>query len=232
MNSAALPSALKRSNSGSVQSISLVHSATADQPGMVQHVTAAASNVPSSLSTTVSPTKPRNVQNSDFKANFGTAVRALREDIPCMLQRSPNMDIFADNIAFTDNISPRMGHQTNIVQGVEAYSRQLWSLRFHAALLFSRSHVEMLRMWQRNDKTLAVRWSVQCTPRLIGGVTGGKIRLDGVSDYKFNDAGKVVKHTVDVINWSGLHNALGLRSSQLGTKLMPTPSCFSNNTVS
>lgn len=67
--------------------------------------------------------------------------RALREDIPCMLQRSPNMDIFADNIAFTDNISPRMGHQTNIVQGVEAYSRQLWSLRFHAALLFSRSHV-------------------------------------------------------------------------------------------
>lgn len=58
-----------------------------------------------------------------------------------MLQRSPNMDIFAENIAFTDNISPRLGHQTNVVQGLEAYSRQLWSLRFHAALLFSRSHV-------------------------------------------------------------------------------------------
>ena len=68
-------------------------------------------------------------------------LRALREDIPCTLQRSPNMDIFADNIAFTDNISPRMGHQTNVVQGTEAYSRQLWSLRFHAALLFSKSHV-------------------------------------------------------------------------------------------
>lgn len=51
------------------------------------------------------------------------------------------MDIFADNIAFTDNISPRMGHQTNVIQGTEAYSRQLWSLRFHAALLFSKSHV-------------------------------------------------------------------------------------------
>lgn len=68
-------------------------------------------------------------------------LRTLREDIPCTLQRSPNMDIFADNIAFTDNISPRMGHQTNVVQGTEAYSRQLWSLRFHAALLFSKSHV-------------------------------------------------------------------------------------------
>ena len=51
------------------------------------------------------------------------------------------MDIFAANISFTDNISPRMGHQTNVVQGHEAYSRQLWSLRFHAALLFSKSLV-------------------------------------------------------------------------------------------
>ena len=76
-----------------------------------------------------------------LSVNYRLMLRALRADIPCMLQRSPNMDIFADNIAFTDNISPRMGHQTNIVQGIEAYSRQLWSLRFHAALLFSRSHV-------------------------------------------------------------------------------------------
>ena len=51
------------------------------------------------------------------------------------------MDIFADNVVFTDNISPRLGHQTNTVQGHEGYSRQMWSLRFHAALLFSRSHV-------------------------------------------------------------------------------------------
>ena len=89
----------------------------------------------------------------------------------------------------------------------------------------------MLRMWQRDEQTLAVRWSVQCSPRLIGGVTGGKLRLDGISEYKFNDAGKVFKHTVDVINWNGLHNALGLKPSQLAArlKLMPTPSCCSNS---
>ncbi|KAL0033528.1 hypothetical protein WJX79_001623 [Trebouxia sp. C0005] len=126
------------------------------------------------LATTMSPTKQRN--NQEFQANFGTAVRSLREDIPCTLQRSPNMDIFAANVSFTDNISSRMGHQTNVIQGHEAYSRQLWSLRFHAALLFSKSHVEMQRMWQRDDKTLAVRWSVLCSPRLIGGVTGSKVK--------------------------------------------------------
>ena len=77
-----------------------------------------------------------------IRIQYGLLIfRTLREDIPCTLQRSPNVDIYADNIAFTDNISPRMGHQTNIVQGIDAYSRQLWSLRFHAALLFSRSHV-------------------------------------------------------------------------------------------
>jgi len=78
----------------------------------------------------------------------------------------------------------------------------------------------MQRMWQRDDKTVAVRWSVQCSPRLIGGVTGSKVRLDGISEYRFNDKGKVSKHTVDVINWNGLHNALGLKPSLLAARFL------------
>ena len=125
---------------------------------------------------------------------------------------------------------------TNAVQAVT------WTRRLRLDVLGKAEHetaehesrilqVEIQRMWQRDDKTLAVRWSVQCSPRLISGVTGSKIRLDGICEYKFNDAGKVVKHTVDVINWNGLHNALGLRPSLLGAELMPTPSCFSNNSM-
>lgn len=223
------PAALRRSESGPLQvSPTVLQSRTDHQAErrVSQAVDVELQQTPvCQMATTMSPTKQRNAQ--EFQANFGTAIRALREDIPCTLQRSPNMEIYADNIAFTDNISPRMGHQTNIVQGHEAYSRQLWSLRFHAALLFSKSHVKMLRMWQRDDKTVAVRWSVQCSPRLIGGVTGGKVRLDGISEYTFNDDGKVFKHTVDVINWNGLHNALGLKPSFLAAKVLPTPSCGS-----
>ncbi|KAL0039060.1 hypothetical protein WJX77_006770 [Trebouxia sp. C0004] len=226
---------LRRSDSGPVQAASLVGpillQSRNDQPAQRRFdeaVERQQQQMPESqLATTMSPTKQRS--NQEFLANFGTAVRSLRADIPCTLQRSPNMDIFAANISFTDNISPRMDHQTNVVQGHEAYSRQLWSLRFHAALLFSKSHVEMLRMWQRDDKTIAVRWSVQCSPRLIGGVTGSKVRLDGISEYKFNDDGKVSKHTVDVINWNGLHNALGLKPSLLAATFLPTPSCCNTN---
>lgn len=86
--------------------------------------------------------------------------------------------------------------------------------------------VELLRLWQRDDKTVAVRWTVQCSPRLIGGVTGGKLRLDGISEYKFNDEGKICKHSVDIVNWDGLHNMLGIKQMQLVQKLVPTPTPF------
>lgn len=86
--------------------------------------------------------------------------------------------------------------------------------------------VELLRLWQRDDKTVAVRWTVQCSPRLIGGVTGGRLRLDGISEYKFNDEGKICKHTVDIVNWDGLHNMLGIKPMQLAQKLAPTPTPF------
>ena len=194
LSSVVIPAALQRSASGSVQVPSPVEQAhthlSTDTDQASQRVAHSTRHLSSLLSTTLSPTKLRNTQELDFKANFGTAVRyawslqqpllselhmtlacaslpnsaharsvssykkiskrahcrTLRKDIPCTLQRNPNMDIFADNIAFTDNISPRMGHQTNTIQGVEAYSRQLWSLRFHAALLFSRSHVSYIRL--------------------------------------------------------------------------------------
>lgn len=70
------------------------------------------------------------------------------------------MEIYADNIAFTDNISPRMGHQTNVVQGYEAYSRQLWSLRFHAALLFSKSHVSSATLVMRSVAMLFLTFAI------------------------------------------------------------------------
>ena len=86
--------------------------------------------------------------------------------------------------------------------------------------------VELLRLWQRDDKTVAVRWTVQCSPRLIGGVTGGRFRLDAISEYKFNDEGKICKHTVDVVNWEGLNNMLKIRPMQLARNFVPTPSPF------
>lgn len=72
LNPPSLPLALKRSSSGSVQHTSLV---ATDQLGTSQQVTQAATQVVSSHPATLSPTKPRKAQDSDFKANFGTAVR-------------------------------------------------------------------------------------------------------------------------------------------------------------
>ena len=80
LGSLALPTALQRTNSGSVQSAGLVVPASlhasVDLPAEAsQRITEHAQRMPSLLSTTLSPPKPRITQESDFKANFGTAVR-------------------------------------------------------------------------------------------------------------------------------------------------------------
>ena len=71
----------------------------------------------------------------------------------------------------------------------------------------------MQRFWQRNEQSVAVRWAMHARPRLINAVTGTTVRLDGVSEFRFNSKGFIYQHTVDCINWDGLR--LGLREQEL-----------------
>ncbi|KAK9819155.1 hypothetical protein WJX81_007283, partial [Elliptochloris bilobata] len=61
--------------------------------------------------------------------------------------------------------------------------------------------VEVLRMWQRDTHTLAVRWTLRCVPRLAARGAAKPLSLDGISEYKFNPRGFIREHTVDLINW-------------------------------
>ena len=56
--------------------------------------------------------------------------------------------------------------------------------------------VEVLRMWQRDTKTVAVRWTLRCAPRLTPGRAPKVLSLDGISEYKFNSRGFIREHTV------------------------------------
>ena len=53
--------------------------------------------------------------------------------------------------------------------------------------------VEVLRMWERDSRTLALRWKLRCFPHLL---TGKLVNLDGISEYRFNDSGLIYQHTV------------------------------------
>ena len=53
--------------------------------------------------------------------------------------------------------------------------------------------VEILRMWERDSRTVALRWKLRCFPHLL---SDKLVNLDGVSEYRFNDCGLIYQHTV------------------------------------
>merc|ERR1712146_401537 len=76
------------------------------------------------------------------------------------------MGIYTPDVAFVDDVTaPGSPH---VVHGVDAYQRQLWSLRLHSALFCSSIGMQVLRMWQPRERCISVRWSIKATPRLIG----------------------------------------------------------------
>ena len=74
-----------------------------------------------------------------------------------------------------------------------------------------RAQVEVLRMWQRDSHTLAVRWTLRCVPRILPGRVAKPLALDGISEYRFNSRGFIREHSVSsphpllLISWR-VHN--------------------------
>ena len=51
-------------------------------------------------------------------------------------------------------------------------------------------------MWQRETGVLSVRWTLRSAPRLVNGLLGSNIYLDGVSEYYFDRSGHIFLHKV------------------------------------
>jgi hypothetical protein len=106
----------------------------------------------------------------------------LLQDLPALLHQAPDLSIYAENVQFVDKLSPRLGlgFPASSCSGKEAYSRLLWSLRFHRTLFFGRARLELLRMWEREPSVVCVRWSARACPRLLDSAAA-PLTLDGVS---------------------------------------------------
>ena len=60
--------------------------------------------------------------------------------------------------------------------------------------------VSIQRVWERDSRTVVVRWNLRCFPRILDNVMGTLVNLDGLSEYHFNDAGFVQMHKVSPSN--------------------------------
>jgi hypothetical protein len=62
--------------------------------------------------------------------------------------------------------------------------------------------VEVQRIWERDSRTIAVRWNLRCFPRLLD---RSLVNLDGISEYHFNDKGLIYEHKVRTCRHLHMH---------------------------
>lgn len=63
--------------------------------------------------------------------------------------------------------------------------------------------VSIQRVWERESRTVVVRWNLRAFPRILDNVMGTMVNLDGLSEYHFNDEGHVHMHKVCALTEPG-----------------------------
>ena len=136
----------------------------------------------------------------NFYTRAGRAAKSLQEDFPMVFKQAPRMDIYSEDVAFVDDVT--VPGSAKVTHGLEAYQRQLWSLRLHSYLFCSSIKMQVLRIWQpQDDKTIHVRWSIKATPRIIGTIIEKPYYIDGLSEFRFNDEGYINMHKITRVDW-------------------------------
>mmetsp|Transcript_8296 Transcript_8296/g.14218 ORF Transcript_8296/g.14218 Transcript_8296/m.14218 type:complete len:369 (-) Transcript_8296:771-1877(-) len=127
-------------------------------------------------------------RDPQFRANVGDVVETLRRELPRFFCEGLSYDIYTDDIVFRD------GH--NYIRGMRMYKALMWSIRFHARVLFSDLSLDVKRIHQPADDQITVRWTIRGTPRMS---PNQPFYFDGCSVYRLNNKGFVYEHEIDNI---------------------------------
>jgi hypothetical protein len=166
-----------------------------------------------------------------FHVNVGKAITTLRDELPLVLEQELSYDIYTEDVAFVDEISPKLRRKAKTAVGKESYKNRAWSIRFHTWLFFYRASFEVLNIWQPEEDRICVRWSFRGLPRIIGTTfPDTTTNIDGVSEFKLNRQGLIYEHKVDNMDINSqfklqdLGSLLSLNTNNQGS--WPTPSYF------
>ncbi|CAK9882486.1 unnamed protein product [Sphagnum jensenii] len=130
--------------------------------------------------------KQESSERDNFYANCGSAIRILREELPCLFFKDLSFDIYRDDVVFQDPM--------NTFKGIDNYKLIFWALRFHGRIFFKALWVDIIRVWQPSDNVIMVRWTVHGIPRVPWEAQG---HFDGTSEYKLDKDGRIYEHKVD-----------------------------------
>jgi hypothetical protein len=124
-------------------------------------------------------------KRQDYYANVGDAIRTLREEIPLLFFRDLTYDIYREDVVFKD---PR-----NTLRGKKNYKLLFKALRVFGRVFFTRTRVDVRRIWQPESNRISLRWQFKGVPRIPWEVEG---RFEGVSEFKLDSEGKIYEHSV------------------------------------
>mmetsp|Transcript_19010 Transcript_19010/g.39712 ORF Transcript_19010/g.39712 Transcript_19010/m.39712 type:complete len:261 (-) Transcript_19010:1268-2050(-) len=162
-----------------------------------------------------------------FNVNVGKAITTLREELPQVLDRDLSYEIYTEDVAYVDEISPSFGRKASTAHGKQSLRRVAFGIRFFAKVLFSRSKFDVMKVWQPESDKLCVRWTFKGLPRFIGDTT---TYLDGMTTYKFNRQGliaSVVQTNLDTNTHFKVQDLQSLVTGVVGQSgSWPTPSYF------
>ena len=162
-----------------------------------------------------SPEHQRSLQkkkpvSDDFYANVGLAIRTLREELPTVFQEDISYDIYTDDVGLVDEFTGAHNH----LYGKRSYQTLFKNIRIVAHVLFAGARLEILRIWQPDERRISMRWTVRATPRLFGGWASPDISLDGISEYHLDSEGKIYQHVVERRDWD-ISRLISERAAQL-----------------
>lgn len=162
-------------------------------------------------------------EESEYHCNVGKAILTLQEDLPQLMVRKPNYDIYRDDIVFSivggqlnDDGEPKRHLE---LHGLDKYKMVFWTLRTQGQAIFGpNARIRILRIWQpweNKERVINVRWCFDGNTRLLD----LSATVDGVSEYKLDKTGKIYEHRVNNIIMNdtfSTHTAsfLGLASKQ------------------
>lgn len=145
---------------------------------------------------------------NEFELNRGRVVDTLRNDLPHIFSKPPELGIFTPDLELCD---VRDANGSTRLRGRNSYARLFDAARFLRKTTLQDAEVKYRLVL--HDETVRVRWEMRLLMRhnpLLRDVQPAVVHLDGISVYELNHQGLVFRHRIEDIALNGGEVNLGV----------------------
>lgn len=131
-------------------------------------------------------------ERREFELNLGKAMDTLRKDYPYMLHKTPDFDIFHEDISVVDPSGVQLS-------GLRNYQNSFSFLQTLVRFFYntSASGVQSRMVYDFARQSIRISWNAILVPKVVGNRRNA-LYVDGISIYKMDSkSGKIVEHRVE-----------------------------------